>query len=167
MSLHYLIGSALDPIKKPAIIPHVCNNIGAFGAGFVVPLGKLYPKAKAAYRRWFQEENQELGAVQFVKVSEDVVVANMIGQEGIGRGKDGRPPIRYEAVEQCLVSVYKYAQNSCPKGVTIHAPRFGSKLAGGDWKEIEKIILKTMTVETYIYTLPNETHMWSETYENG
>jgi hypothetical protein len=40
-------------------------------------------------------------------------------------------------------------------------------LAGGDWVTIEKIIMGTMTVETYIYTLPHEKSEWSGTvYEN-
>ena len=32
------------------IIPHICNNVGGWGAGFVVPLGRHYPDAKKSYK---------------------------------------------------------------------------------------------------------------------
>jgi hypothetical protein len=36
---------------------------------------------------------------------------------------------------------------------TIHAPRFGSGLAGGDWNVIEQIINDEITVDVTIYDL--------------
>jgi hypothetical protein len=133
----------------------------------VVPLGKKWPRVKEAYHNWFKDDDltlPELGAIQIVSVGEEIYVANMIGQEGIGIGKDGKPPVRYEAIEECLNSVYEFALFY--PGITVAMPRIGSVRSGGSWEKIEETILKTMTVDTYIYTLPNERKMWTETYEN-
>lgn len=88
------------------VIPHVCNNIGAFGAGFVVPLGRNFPEARDAYLRMPQ---RILGEVEFVTIGK-VTVAHMIGQDGVGPKKvEGIlvPPLRYDALDSCMRKVYK------------------------------------------------------------
>ncbi len=168
--LLYYIGNALEPVKKPSVIFHCCNTIGRWGAGFVIPLGKKYPLAEQRYRNWFsnvhmlgKDELPGLGMIQLVRVADDVVVANMIAQEGT-KPKDGVPPIRYGALEECLRKVSFWAKNA---GYTLHGPRLGSSLAGGDWSKVAKIIEKTVSVDTFIYTLPNEKNKWPTVYENA
>jgi O-acetyl-ADP-ribose deacetylase (regulator of RNase III) len=102
-----------------------------------------------------------LGEVQFVQVKPDICVANMIGQHDI-RWINGIPPIRYEALEQCLGIVYKKAAE---EGLTVHMPRIGAELSGGLWGKIEEIIKKTMTVESYVYTLEKQKNKWTTVYE--
>lgn len=62
----------------------------------------------------------------------------MIGQRGMKSGSKG-PPIRYEAVAQCLENVGKKATEL---GASVHMPRIGCGLAGGDWSKIEPLILE-------------------------
>jgi len=150
MKLIYLIGDATKPVKTPAIIAHVCNDIGAWGKGFVVPLGKKYPQAKKSYLK--HKSVLHLNYTQILNFSNDVSVANMVAQKGI-YAKNGRPPIRYDALEKCLSDVQSAA---IAKNATVHMPRIGAGLAGGNWKEIEAVILKTMRVDTYVYTLDTE-----------
>lgn len=72
------------------IIAHVCNDIGAWGKGFVLAISKLSPAPERAYRDWYQGREQNdfvLGAVQFVRLSPEISVANMIGQHGIRAGQ--------------------------------------------------------------------------------
>jgi hypothetical protein len=38
-------------------------------------------------------------------------------------------------------------------GATLHGPRFGSGLSGGNWNTIEQIIKDTITVDITIYEL--------------
>src|SRR5215207_1910949 len=101
----YVIGDATTPVGNgPKIICHVCNDIGAWGAGFVLAISRRWPQPEAAFRDWFAgkaENDFALGAVQLVAVGPDLWVANMIGQRGIRKSKSG-PPIRYEAVEASL-----------------------------------------------------------------
>ncbi|HJZ91139.1 MAG TPA: hypothetical protein VKE40_09720 [Gemmataceae bacterium] len=60
----------------------------------------------------------------------------MVGQRGIKRGKSG-PPIRYEAVAECLERV---AAKALELGASVHMPRIGCGLAGGEWSKIEPLI---------------------------
>lgn len=60
----------------------------------------------------------------------------MVAQRGIRTGSSG-PPIRYEAVSACLEKV---ATKAIELGVSVHMPRIGCGLAGGEWSRIESLI---------------------------
>jgi len=145
----YLEGDATNPVGKGLkLICHISNDLGAWGAGFVLALSKRWKKPEAYYRT---EKRLVLGTVQHVCVGGDIVVCNMIGQHGIRYDINGLAPIRYDAVRECLNDVNRFAVHN---NATIHAPRFGAGLAGGDWDIIEKIINDEVTVDVYIYDLP-------------
>jgi O-acetyl-ADP-ribose deacetylase (regulator of RNase III) len=152
----YVRGDATRPASAGnKIIAHVCNDIGAWGKGFVMSITMQYPTAEQAYRSWCQGNDDQqpfmLGEVQFVKVSDDVYVANMIGQHGI-MIKDGITPIRYNALEKCLQTLRLYAQTI---DASIHMPRIGCGLAGGEWNKVEALINTTIPdlhVVVYDYT---------------
>src|SRR5438105_2337926 len=103
--LRFARGDATSPEGEGVkIIAHICNDIGAWGKGFVLALSRRWGKPEAAYRAWHAADGEAgfgLGAVQFVQVEPSIWVANMVAQRGIKRGVSG-PPIRYEAVGQCL-----------------------------------------------------------------
>jgi hypothetical protein len=167
MKIKYVVGNLFESIPKGvrAIIPHICNDIGRWGAGFVVPLGNIYPDAKSSYLQWYERKRKvhnkfELGNNQIINVaygspsddpeSKDFCVVNrwvvnMIAQHTTSPGPDGRPPVRYAALGSCLLKVARFAKEiSASRGlfpdVEIHAPMFGAGLAGGDWNIIEKLI---------------------------
>jgi len=149
MSIFYIKGDATRPRgdgKK--IICHICNDIGAWGAGFVLALSARWSDPEEAYRDLTDEE-RVLGLVQLVPVEDDITVANMIAQHGVGCHLN-EPPIRYYAVRAALTAVNKAA---CLTGATLHMPRIGCGLAGGKWEDIEKIIKEVVTVNTYVYDL--------------
>ena len=150
MSITYRIGDATQPVGDGLkIIVHCCNDQGKWGRGFVLALSQRWPKAEQEYRRWFRTGLPTLGAVLYVRVAEDTVVANLIGQHGI-HTVDGVPPIRYEALERGLQRVTNFAETH---GATVHAPRLGAGLAGGEWARIEEILQRVMTVPVTIYDL--------------
>ena len=60
----------------------------------------------------------------------------MIGQRGLKRGSSG-PPIRYEAVAKCLEQVGTKARELV---ASVHMPRIGCGLAGGEWSEVEPLV---------------------------
>jgi O-acetyl-ADP-ribose deacetylase (regulator of RNase III) len=138
--ISYLKGDATCPqAKGTKIICHVCNDIGGWGKGFVLALSKRWEEPEAEYRKWYasgKDGGFRLGAVQFVAVEPWIWVANMVGQRGIKRGSSG-PPIRYDAVSQCLQQVAAKAREL---GASVHMPRIGCGLAGGKWTEIEPLI---------------------------
>jgi O-acetyl-ADP-ribose deacetylase (regulator of RNase III) len=88
-----------------------------------------------------------------VQVEPKVWVANMVGQHGLRRA-EGKPPIRYEAVEAALATV---ANRATVLAASVHMPRIGCGLAGGSWDEVEPIICRTLCskgVQTFVYDLP-------------
>jgi len=155
-TINYLVGDATRPLTSGnKIIAHICNDIGAWGKGFVLALSKLSPEPERAYRVWYEMRKQNdfaLGAVQFVAVSPEIVIANMIGQHGI-RKTGGNPPIRYDAVEKALETVGKKALE---REASVHLPRIGCGLAGGEWDKIEPLIEKQICdkgVTVFVYDL--------------
>ncbi len=157
--IHYVVGDATQPEGKGhKIIVHICNDIGRWGKGFVLAISRRWKEPEKAYRQWYEhpanDNRMELGKIQPVMVSDDITVINLIAQKGIYRSK-GVPPIRYEAVRTCLNKVCRYASGIEDKPISIHMPRIGCGLAGGNWREIEHIIRETLSdIDVYVYDLP-------------
>lgn len=141
-SINYIKGDATNPQGLGnKLIVHICNDIGAWGKGFVLAISKKWREPEREYREWYKSQTDfGLGKVQFVKVEPDTFVANMIGQHKI-RKTNGLAPIRYDSVEECLNKVADFAIEN---QTSIHMPRIGCGLAGGNWIEIEKIINRTL-----------------------
>lgn len=163
MSITYLKGDATRPQEPgPKLIVHICNTIGAWGAGFVLSISKRWSEPETQYRNWFRGNYDDeravtsgpfaLGEIQVVKVSDDLAVVNMIAQENIRNfGASLIPPIRYEALRTCLGRIAVHAKSS---NASVHMPKIGTGLAGGDWATIDPIIqeqLRDIPVFVYEY----------------
>ena len=142
-NINYIKGDATAPKAiGNKVIVHICNDIGGWGKGFVLAISKRWKEPELKYREWFAlKETFQLGECQFVKVEQDIWVANLIGQHKIYSDANGIPPIRYEAVEIGLGKVAKFVQEI---KASIHMPRIGCGLAGGKWENIEAIVQKTI-----------------------
>ena len=151
--IKYIKGSAVEPIGKgKKHIIHICNDKGYWGAGFVMAISGKWDAPKREYKQWqkdlFFDPPFELGNIQNVNVEKDICVVNMIAQEGVFWGT--KPPIRYNAVESCLEKVVLLKPKS------VHLPRIGCGLAGGEWGKIEKLINKTLVaanIPVFVYDL--------------
>ncbi len=85
------------------------------GDGVSLRHSRRWPEPEAHYRRWYRDRESNdfaLGAVQFVEVAGDIVVANLIGQRGLRRSKKNGPPIRYDAVDEGLRRVADHAAHA-------------------------------------------------------
>lgn len=159
MKIKYVKGDATNPYIIPnyySVICHCCNALGAWGRGFVVPLGARFPKAKDKYRELIKttSKDERLGKVSFAKVTKDIVVANIIGQYGI-YSKDNKPLVNYDAIRQGFETVIKNFKTHNMQ-FTIHMPKIGCGLAKGDWNVIENIIKDTFLkekIDVYVYLL--------------
>jgi O-acetyl-ADP-ribose deacetylase (regulator of RNase III) len=152
--IHYLKGDATVPQAAGIkIIAHICNDIGGWGKGFVLAISKRWPEPEANYRKWHRERSGNdfaLGAVQMIAVERYIYIANMVAQRGTKTGSNG-VPIRYEAVEKCLETLGNKAKEL---NASIHMPRIGCGLAGGNWNKIEPIITATLLkqdIPVYVY----------------
>lgn len=163
--LNYLEGDATDPVGDGnKIIVHCCNDIGAMGSGFVIPLAQRYPTAKARYLKAFEDGTPQLGDVIWaigsgrVFDNNEVWIANLIGQHGVkGRTSDGQVPIRYDAVNVGFREIAQVIAEDYT--ASIHMPRMGAGLAGGDWRVIEALIKSNFTdagIDVYVYDLPGQ-----------
>ena len=156
MKINFINGDATEPkTSGKNIIVHICNNVGAWGAGFVLALNKKWKEPKKRYREWYISGiNFKLGSIQLVEVEKDTYVCNIIGQHRVGI-IDGIAPIRYQAVEQGLESLANLLQSwKSETPIHLHMPRIGCGLAGGKWEKIEPIIENTLNknyLETYVY----------------
>mgnify|MGYP001563936301 FL=1 len=160
----YVTGDATRPLGTGRrLIAHVCNDVGGWGAGFVVSLSSRSKLAEKAYRKWAYEgtDNEghpfELGQVQFATYKPDIVVANMIAQQGIRTDSEGNPPLRYAALRICLDKV---GARAVRQGASVHMPRIGCGLAGGDWEKVEECVLGALVdaygVSVTVYDRPTE-----------
>ncbi len=146
IDIKYVKGDATSPIGDGnKIIPHICNDEKKWGAGFVIAISKRWYAPELVYRK---KKEYKLGTVDFIRVEDNIIVANMIAQKGIGYDENGNPPIRYDALRTALIEVNNHAILT---GSSIHAPMFGAGLSCGDWKVIEQIIKDVVTVPVIIY----------------
>lgn len=162
MKITYLNGDAIEPIDvegyKEKLIIHICNNVGAWGSGFVVALSKKWWGPEHIFRQEYKkrmhsgEKYIPLGFTQLHYVDENTAVVNMVAQNRL-ISRTNPKPISYTGLRVCLKSVADYALTyNC----SVHMPKIGSGRAGGDWQIIESIIqeeLADKNIPTYVYIL--------------
>lgn len=145
--IKYLKGDATQPQGEGnKMIAHICNNEGKWGAGFVLALSKKWSGPEKLYRS-IPVNKLELGTVRYIVVEDNIAVANMVAQDGT-KPKNGLSPIRYDALETALKNVSEFCRDL---GYSLHMPKIGAGLAGGDWTVIEKIIEDNVQVPVTVY----------------
>lgn len=146
----YIKGDLFKSIdgKTPILVPHVCNDIGGWGSGFVVAISKFDNTAEDSYRKWFNREpsismvtslRTALGETQVVWCKDKVEIANMCAQHRtitMGESK----PIRYWALAKCMKWIADNMAADKIAAKEIWCPKFGAGLARGDWDFIETLI---------------------------
>ena len=132
---------AMRPVPSKgseAHLPHLQRS-GRLGQGFC-----------AGHLSWLAETRGAFPSMALVNATRTILpwvpfssfsgahfwVANMVGQHGMRHGNSG-PPIRYDAVADCLKKV---AVKAADLKASIHVPRIGCGLAGGEWSRIEPLI---------------------------
>lgn len=154
--LHFVNGDASKAQygKGKKIITHVCNDMGLWGKGFVMAITDAWGKRPGKlYRQWHKAgagAEFGLGRVQLVTLTDALDLANLVGQNGTKTGSKG-PPVRYEAIALGLDAVCSWAVTH---EASVHMPRIGSGLAGGEWEKIEAIIKGVIgqhDVDIYVY----------------
>lgn len=152
--IHYVKGNATEPqLPGRKVIAHIVNDLGKWGKGFVMAVSEKWPVAREAYIAWARGHEPAnmapvtqdpfcLGGNQNVLVADDIVVCSMCAQHGINSfGKTKKDRVDYAALELCCMRLATAAK---PYGATIHLPRIGTGLAGGDWDRIEAILERTL-----------------------
>ena len=155
MSLTYRVGDATQPRERPAVILHVVNNKGLWGAGFTAALDHAYRgEPGTVYRGWAkgrQDALFKLDSVLCQRLDTQLWLCHLCAQNGVGRGQRR---LDYESLAYCLEGAVTLAP-SLPK-LSFHLPRIGTGYGGGSWETVEAILLRTVAAQfpTYVYDLP-------------
>jgi hypothetical protein len=137
--IKYINGDAISVAKiistrTPVCIPHVCNDEGKWGAGFVIALSNEWPAGSDESPEDAYHNTQPLlGTVSYSNPVDGICVANMVAQHGTG-GWVRR--IHYGMLAHCMEIV----NNRFTDKSHFICPQFGAGLGGGDWEVIEELI---------------------------
>lgn len=144
MGIEYLKGDATVPLGTGVkIIVHICNDMGYWGKGFVLELSKKWKAPELDYR----SRSPCLGDISLINVDRQIYICNMIAQRGIR----GKVLVNYDMLRKCLEKVYQYATQM---KASIHMPRIGCGLGGGDWNIVQQIISEELKgLDVFVYDL--------------
>jgi len=161
MPITYRIGNAVLSAVKQAevqrenhannkvLIIHNCNNAGIWTQGFSRSISARWYLPKDVYNRTI---TYQLGTTQFVSVEPNIVVANMISQNGVNSFGYHKQRIDYDALRNCLKQVYTYAVTN--DVTSIHLSRIGTRSGCGNWLTIESILIDELgDMDTFVYDL--------------
>ncbi|MEP6756179.1 MAG: Appr-1-p processing protein [Chthonomonadales bacterium] len=164
-NITYITGDATKPIGLGRkIIAHVVNREGGWGKGFVLALSAVSPEPERVYRDWFRRRDSlppdlqqdvpfVLGQVKLAQfIPDDVFVANMLAQRE--PMTPGVIPLNYSSLSFCLDKLAVLAaRGSC----SVHMPRIGCGLAGGEWKYVQPLIMRSLcsnNIPVTVYDFP-------------
>lgn len=156
--IKYIKGDATLP-QGPGdkILIHISNCNAGWGAGFTGAINRRWPEnigreyyAKSApewlFRKSYSCGQGELGNVQFCPMpTEDcsnLWVVNMVCQDGY-KSSENPVPLDYYYLSLCLGKVNYFLANLVDAGLarpSVHCPKIGSGLAGGDWERISNLL---------------------------
>jgi O-acetyl-ADP-ribose deacetylase (regulator of RNase III) len=164
--------ASLPPETGPRIIAHIVNDQGKWGAGFTRSLSANWPEAERDYRLWHRHRYEiqldphkgfGLASVRYTLVQgkwkpeggepePPVWIAHMVAQQGL-IGWENKRPLRYDALGACLREVGLFADLT---KASVHMPKIGTGLAGGDWNIIKELINDALTrngIKVVVYEL--------------
>ena len=151
MTLKFVVGDATNPESDTdlKIIAHGCNNVGAWGAGFVLALSRKWDAPEESYKE-LDFDTLEGGETQLVKCEPGIYVANIITQTF-----HTSHPVRYDWLRLGFQRLDYFARTTT-LSTSIHMPRIGCGLGGGRWSVVESLIREYFSSETDItvYDLP-------------
>lgn len=159
--IHYLTGDATQPIaiQGNRFIVQIVNDELKWGRGFVNAVEKAYPGSRERYLRNTDAELGDFMHHMIGKEEDKLWLANLYGQQGIYRRGREDAPIRYHELNRSLDRLHMAVESTrklTGEGCSLHMPRIGTGLAGGEWFRIKRL-LETFPERTpiFVYDLPN------------
>ena len=137
MEIKYFDGDILT--STAPIIMHQVNCKGVMNSGVAKAIKEKWPVVFDEYLRFYQNLTTDvlLGITQFVKVGTDRYVANLFAQEKYGY--DGIRYTSYDAIDKCLKSVARNAENGEINRVAMPY-KMSSDRGGADWDVILALV---------------------------
>jgi O-acetyl-ADP-ribose deacetylase (regulator of RNase III) len=168
--INYVKGDATLPQGDgDKILIHICNDCGGWGRGFVNAINRRWkePKVKVGRSRSIPEyiyreskrpnfrrnTSHSLGDVSFAPIitndGTNMWVANMVCQAGY-QSEENPVPLQYDYLSMCLGEVHAFTSSLMDLGFkqpSIHLPKIGTGLAGGNWNSIEGLLTALLPTE--------------------
>lgn len=155
-ALSFVHGDVLSPAGAgPKVICQLVNDQArVWGGGVARSAAQKFPAAQRDFSGWLWEipRPQRLGSVHFAEVRHTTFLASLVAQQGYGAST--APRIRYAPLERCLSRV---AQFALERAASIHMPRIGGGISGGDWNMVEEIVREAVIakgVPVTVHDLP-------------
>ena len=155
-AIHYVDGDATQPRGEGRrLIAHVVNDrTPNWGGAFARALKNRLPAAQTAFQEWVATDRSRLrlGRSHVADLAADISVTTMVAQRGYGPA--AKPRIAYAALRTCLREV---ADAAAERGASVHMPRIGVGMAGGDWGIVSELIddaLVSRGLDVTVYSLP-------------
>lgn len=144
--IKYVKGNILN--CKADIIAHQVNCQGAMNSGVAKAIRNKYPIVFLEYKKVFDIQNKYdiLGSVQFVKIEDNKIVANLFAQ--LNYGYDNKQYTNYDALEKCLKELAEFCIKH-NKSVAIPY-KMSCVRGGGNWEIVYSLIEKYFTDEKII-----------------
>ena len=150
-------GDALLPHGAgPKLVAHVIPDTNSLwgGNGFASQVRRRFPDVWMQFRNetLAQHRAPVLGEVFVGAIDEDVKVAHMVAQHGIGASASQR--LRYAALAKCLSKVREMAEDL---GASVHMPRVGTGHGGASWDIVKELIAEELVdkgVAVTVYRKP-------------
>lgn len=137
-SFQIIQGDITSPIGGGTkVIPHIVSDSGVCGAGVAKAIVKKWPNVLLDIGIVKNSKEWSLGTVVKTNCGEDIVVVSMVAQKGL-KSRTNPHPIKYAALVRCMNKILE--MNYPRYFYSIHCPKFGAGLAGGNWNFIEALI---------------------------
>lgn len=114
--------------ETSGLIIHGVNAQGVMGSGVARAIRDKWPQVYDAYKA-HEQGRKALGQVQFVNISEGLVVGNCWTQEFYGN--DGRVYADIKALAKCIFHAMLFCDEH---NLVLKTPKIASGLAGLDWE---------------------------------
>ena len=141
--IRYVHGNILEPKNGgDRIICQMVNDKAMkWGGGVARQVASKFPDAEAHYSKEILQvpRSERLGRVVFSHLNPKLQIASIVAQQGFGRSLF--PRIRYSALERGLEQV---AQRAIESNASVHMPRIGTGVAGGEWDTVQEMIDEVM-----------------------
>lgn len=132
----------LAKLGKFDIIGHGCNCFATMGAGIALPIGKTFPEAKKADEIYKAKPINRLGNFTVGHNTKyDLVIVNFYTQFTPG------PDLKIWALRNSFRNFVEALRETLAEedgesfeGLRLGLPLIGCGIAGGDWKEVSKIV---------------------------
>jgi O-acetyl-ADP-ribose deacetylase (regulator of RNase III) len=151
MAIKYKVGDATEPEELAdgkVLLAHCVNDEGIAGGGIALTIRQKWP---LWYNRYHDEYKEyKLGDVQYVRVEDNLVIANIFGQKGLGINDVGLPAVRYEALYEGFLRLKKAVVKK-PEYKLVTC-RIGAGLAGGDFTKIVQL-MNDSKLDVVVYDL--------------